>query len=287
MNKTTRLVGLILASGLATVAAPGASRAQCTDAAPLNECASGAGSKLTDCQIEWRFEGMPKKLRNGVPLPDVIYQRLFSGGPREAMPQNRIICYEGDPRCDFDPDLDNQSCTFRTELCINNVDPRFPLCHGTVFGGLPLTTFEVISPRPSGRALTPEDRANLATLEDHAGAGGFGLRVIRRRDTVAAGNSNATTNSCVGPIELVVPLRASSTGKLLSSQERIRIRTTNEHGYRDADKLRLICRPSTCGNGIVDADHELCDDGNRSNCDFCDQGCQPIASPRCTPTPDP
>jgi cysteine-rich repeat protein len=234
--------------------------------------------------MEWRFTPVPKKLRKATPIPDVIYKRLPPGSPREAVQQNRIICYEGDTRCDFDPDLDNQSCTFRTEICINNIDPRYPLCDGTVFGGLPLETFEVISPRPYSFTLSPEQVANVATLENQGGAGGFGMTVVRRRTPVAAGSPNGTTNSCSAPMDLVLPLRQSSTGKLLPGQERIRIRSTNDQGYRDADKLRLICRPSTCGDGIVQEDHELCDDGNRSNCDLCDQACQPLTGPTCTPT---
>jgi len=48
--------------------------------------------------------------------------------------------------------------------------------------------------------------------------------------------------------------------------------------------MRIQCFPSTCGNGIVEVDHETCDDSNRVNGDGCDQGCQ-LEPPPSTPTP--
>lgn len=66
--------------------------AQCTDPAPINPCAPGVGSKVTDCQIEWRFTPMPVQLVDMTPTPDVRYRRFENGGPLETAQHERIIC---------------------------------------------------------------------------------------------------------------------------------------------------------------------------------------------------
>ena len=38
--------------------------------------------------------------------------------------EDRLL--RGDPSCDSDPDLNSGLCTFRTQICINNTDPRLP-----------------------------------------------------------------------------------------------------------------------------------------------------------------
>ena len=64
----------------------------------------------------------------------------------------------------------------------------------------------------------------------------------------------------MGTWGLVLPNRSTS------------LSLTSQRG-RDGDSLRFSCRPSTCGDRIVQVDHEDCDDGNRVNGDGCDQGC--------------
>lgn len=59
---------------------------------------------------------MPQRYVNATPTPDVL----------RGKQRNRIIYYEGDPGCDFDANLGNNSCTFRTEIFINNQDPTCP-----------------------------------------------------------------------------------------------------------------------------------------------------------------
>src|SRR5262245_34337991 len=81
-------------------------QAQCTN------CVPGNGSGLTDCNVEWSVTMMP-------PLSP------------KGLPKNKLVCYEGDPRCDFDSNLLNSSCTFHLGLCINNNDSRLPLCQLT------------------------------------------------------------------------------------------------------------------------------------------------------------
>src|SRR5262249_2953299 len=62
-----------------------------------------------------------------------------------------------------------------------------------------------------------------------------------------------------------------------------RLTATSSLGKKDRDRVTLQCKPSTCGDGIIQADHETCDDGNRLNGDGCDQGCH-IELPTPTPT---
>ncbi|MCX8071918.1 MAG: hypothetical protein N3C12_05650 [Candidatus Binatia bacterium] len=62
-------------------------------------------------------------------------------------------------------------------------------------------------------------------------------------------------------------------------------------GHIDHDSVKIECRPSTCGNGRVEWDHEGCDDGNRIDGDGCDRGCRieqpPTATPSAVPTATP
>ena len=61
-----------------------------------NQCTPGGGAPRTDCHLEWVFTP--------------------ATGPGNAvsangLPKNRLVCYEGDPRCDRDANLTNSSCT--------------------------------------------------------------------------------------------------------------------------------------------------------------------------------
>jgi cysteine-rich repeat protein len=120
------------------------------------------------------------------------------------------------------------------------------------------------------------DGANLATLENQAGsgAGGFGLDVVRSDGLIEVGAANATADLCSEPLALLVPLRESAGGYSLSGRRSFKLRVTTSTFETDTDTLVLICRPSTCGNGIVERDHEECDDGNTTSGDGCDQACR-------------
>ena len=243
---------------------------QCTQPAPANPCAPGGGTQVTDCGMEWQFTPMPKKLVNGVPVADAI----------RGVNRSRIICYEGDPRCDFDADLDNRSCTFQTKICINNSDPRLAKCTPSE-----LTTFEVTQPKPAA-PRTAADIANVATLESQAGSGGFGATVVRNGNVIFAGSPNGTANLCSNDLPLVVPMLINGTSNAPKrTVKRIRVAATNNAGAKEPDTLQLDCRPSTCGDGVVQADHETCDQGNRVNGDGCNQACQIETGPTNTPGP--
>jgi hypothetical protein len=154
---------------------------------------------------------------------------------RKGIPQNQLICTEGDPNCDFDPDPTNHSCTFRVTLCINNSDPRLFRC-----SPVDIATFEVKRPSPTSRALA--DMANVATLEGQAG-NGFGVTVVRRGTNVLRGTTNATLNSCSGPLVIVVPLRKLVTGKFVTGRTTLSILTVSSDAQRDRDSLMLQCKP--------------------------------------------
>ncbi len=221
---------------------------ECTDPTPGNPCIPGGGTKKSDCSMEWIVTPMPTLTRGGVP-------------------KNRSICYEGDRLCDVDADLGNHRCAFSPKLCLNNADPRQTGCVPS-----DVATFEVKAPKST--SADTNDVANLGALEGLAGPGGFGLTVQRKKTPIAAGTANATPNACASPVALVAPLHVSTGGALKKHTTSIKIAGTTSSGTTDTDTLKLECRPSTCGDGIVDMDHEECDDGNRSNGDGCDQGCR-------------
>jgi cysteine-rich repeat protein len=225
--------------------------------------------------MEWLYQPMPKRLSGGVPIPDT----------RRGIPNSRIICYEGDPRCDFDPDLNNNSCTMRTALCINNSDPRLTRCTPSN-----LASVEVRRPNPAARRSDAADAVNLATLEALAGGGpgGFGVTVLRRDGSVPfTGSPNSSPNQCSAPVDLLVPQVLSSRGTYVRGIKKISLvgRTSDPtRRNRDVDSLLLLCKVSSCGNNVIETTHETCDDGNRVNGDGCNQACQIETGPTATPT---
>lgn len=237
----------LVATALCWPAASVPAQVPCADLAPGNPCIPGVGVAARKCDVEWVVTPLPPLTRRGVP-------------------KNHSICYDGDPACDFDGNAANQSCTFHAALCINNADARFPTCAppGIAF-------FEVKKPIPS---LDPTDNANLATLENQAGGGpdGFGIPVVRRGEVVSDGVPNTTPNLCSDPLTIVVPLR-SRGNVLLANRKTLTVNATTVLLQKAADSLTLECRPSTCGNRVVERSHEECDDGNRMNGDGCNQGC--------------
>jgi len=233
----------------------------CLAGLPDNPCIPGGGSTKTDCQLEWLAVPVPL-LKNGTPVPDL----------KKGIQRNRLYCYDGDVRCDIDGAVNN-SCTFQTRLCINNTDPRLPCTP------LDLSTFEVRGPNPK-RLRDAADAANLAALLANAT---FGVTVTNPPTT--PGVSNNTANTCSAKIDLLVPLKISGSGRVSKANRVIKIRGATTAGKKDADSLKLECRPTTCGNGVIETDHETCDDSNRVNGDGCNQACQiEVGLPTPTPT---
>ena len=220
---------------------------QCMSAAPLNDCVGGGGSRRTDCAVEFLVRPVPPL--NG-----------------RGLPRNRVDCYEGDA-CDADADITNHQCSFDLRLCINNHDARFPAC---VPSGI--ASLEVL--KPKSRRADAADVANRAALESSAGADGLGVTVVRSGDAIFTGRENFDADFCSDPVRILVPLRQSAGGDWLAARRKIRIRSITSLQGTDTDAISFRCRPSTCGNSIIERDHESCDDGNRLNGDGCNQACQ-------------
>ncbi|MBI3784313.1 MAG: hypothetical protein HY270_13030, partial [Deltaproteobacteria bacterium] len=233
----------------------------CVAAAPGNPCIPGGGKQSIDCALEWDFKPVPKLNLKGIP-------------------KTTAICYEGDTFCDMDANINNHSCTMIPRLCLNNSDPRTIGCFNTG-----IVSFEVKNPKAT--SLDPTDVTNLATLESQAGLGGWGLPIIRQK-TPTPGVTLAAPNQCSNPLPIVVPQKVTASGKVRIGKRSIRIQVTDGFAQKDTDSLRLQCRPSTCGDNILQFDHEDCDDGNRLDGDGCDHGCRieiMTATPTNTKTP--
>jgi len=273
---TVRRLGYVVAFAVAMSAfavLPSATLAQdCTGPAWANLCAPG-GTTSADCNVEWMPEAEP----------------IFNA---RGIRQSKVVCYEGDPRCDVDPNLVNGRCTVRVRPCLNNSDPRIPRCSPSAIASMSLLG----PPRPSA-----VDNLNRDTFENAMGAGGFGVTVFRnatsnrgRPETIHEGVPQGTPNLCGDPVDVIVPLLSRGT-RVRKGISRIRTRATAVNGRVDSDTTIIECRPSTCGDGVIQSRYEECDDGNRINGDGCDQGCQlenlapgtPTEAPTRTPTPDP
>lgn len=195
---------------------------------------------------------------------------------KRGLPGRKVICHEGDPLCDSDLDIGNNSCSLPVVLCLNNLDSRLACVPGEV------ANFAVFKPYPD-RLRDDADVATLAGLE--AGVHqDFGVTVMRGRTAYLPGTPTVATNFCGEPIDIVVPLRVRGSGSVSRGRKSIRLRVEQGEGRSDTDTLRFECRPSTCGNNVVEP-HEDCDDGNRENGDGCDQGCRVETPPTATPTP--
>jgi cysteine-rich repeat protein len=230
----------------------------CTTGIGMNPCIPAGGSATTNCQLEFATTPVPPANSKG-------------------LPKNRLICYEGDPDCDADPVLNNDSCAIRVRMCINNQDPRLPVCApGQV------NTAEVKSPNPL-RPRDAADTANVQTLESALGPGGLGLTVMRRDVQLSAGAPNSTPNACTESLDIEVPLRVRN-GRRGAGSRRLGVKTFSATGTAVSDRLGLKCRPSTCGDGVIQTSHENCDDGNRLNGDGCNQACKIELVPPPTPT---
>lgn len=242
--RTALLAALAMAAFGA--ASPAHAADACTDEAPINPCIPGGYNGRLDCLVEWLVTPQPPRNNRGIV-------------------RNRILCFEGDPRCDADPVIDDGICKFETQICINNTDPRIKNCTPS-----DVSTFEV--EQPLFKSDDPIDVANKDALEYELGYGGLGPYIVQNKKLVYEGGVNDTPNLCSNPIELTVPMVQGRNGKFRTGRKRFIIRGAASDGRIDKDLFTFLCKPSTCGDGKKQR-HEQCDDGNRINGDGCDQGC--------------
>ncbi len=241
----------------------------CSDTnSPNNPCSPGGGSKRTDCNIEWQLNP---------PIPPI------GGLNQQTLPPHRRVCYEGDPRCDIDSNLTNHSCTFQTMICANNSDPRLTSCLPSDFNSL-----TIMSPRDNSSSQADQDNLSAISVASLFSFGFNTQNETPQHYRVLNGLSANTPvpftvqNRCSSLISIEVPLKLTPANKERSARRTLKVKATTSALTTDTDSLTLICRPSTCGDGIIQLDHETCDDGNRINGDGCDQACQIEGS---TPTP--
>lgn len=183
---------------------------------------------------------------------------------RRGVPTSKLLCDEGDPRCDLGSPADDGLCAFSLRLCLNQADARLPEC-------VPAGIEAIEIRRPSPQSSEPGDLANLAALEQAAAA--FGVAIYRGGQPYAGGSVNSTPNLCGEPVRLEVPLRQLAGGRSAPGRRLFQLMAYTSSGQIDIDRLALACRPTRCGNGRLDR-REECDDGNRIDGDGCDRGCR-------------
>ena len=186
---------LTLAMGLAVVA-PALSLAAC----PGGACSvPGGGSLATDCMVEL----------DGVMLNSPTTR------PRG------VLCTDGDPSCDADATA-NGACNFKLTACLNNPDPRFPLCTGTN-----VATIEVKN-RP---VTSPSHNPQLAVLQGSLNA-----------------LLPAATNVCTAEHSVTVALRVRG-GVFRPNTVKVRTIARSSSLTKDSDRLKLKCLPSSTFTG--------------------------------------
>lgn len=176
-------------------------------------CVPGGGGIRTDCLMEWLVTPVPPPASDG-------------------LPSRNLICYEGDPLCDADLDIDDARCVFSLTPCINNDDARMLACAPT-----DVAAFEVRKPSATN-SRDAADLANLAALESGANQG-LGLAVLRHGHPFLSGMPNTSLNTCGSPIQIEVPLHQAHSGRLSRGRKKLRLESTDSNGTHDSDTLKL------------------------------------------------
>jgi 6-phosphogluconolactonase len=217
-------------------------RPDCTATSP-GVCIPGLGKGTTDCVGEWFVDTDPTPSIN----------------PRTGFPDHKVYCQNGNTGCDFDNQDDR--CTFRVRICINNQDPRLTCTPTNV------ANYELLRPRQgSGDAA---DASNYNEIQKAAsgnscnndafrsclvnadclfggtctGPAVIGVPFVKRSTVLHPGVTNSTMNVCSNPMDIVVPLRSTSSGfRARSKTIRGRLKTTG--GTKDTDVLKLTCFPA-------------------------------------------
>ncbi len=175
-------------AGVLLLASP--ARAACPGECPI----PGGSTRLTDCVVEF-------------------------DGPALNQPPSRpreLRCVDGDPSCDADG-TPNGTCRLRFSACLNNADPRLPLCTPT-----DVATFTVRN-KPVGH---PKFDPELQALE---------ASVAGLLPTAAA--------VCGPPRPVTMPLRVKA-GVFRKVRKKLSTLARTSGGVLDRDKMQLTCLPS-------------------------------------------
>lgn len=194
----------------------------CSAACLFEQLIPGKGNPAKDCIIEWAIINP-----NNAPYLD-----------SKGIPNSKQVCTDGDASCDADGMI-NDECHFRVAVCLNNTDPRLPLCGAYP----PLVGYQLLKPRfDSSR---PQDAANASGM-----LGGFA-----RLSSALPGGTHGSVlsfdppllsvvpDNCSAPIEFVVKLKAPRALETVKGKATTGPRPGKGAHDRviDTDKLKLTC----------------------------------------------
>ncbi len=182
--------------------------------------------------------------------------------PRSGEPFKRQTCRDGDPECDVDDGID-RSCSIRTRACLRATEGAIGGCSTAA-----VDFVELRHPRVNVGS-DPTDRANAARIAEALMALGGNVRSGDR--VLQAGPAIETPETCTAPFDLVIPIRAGSSGK-----RTINLAARGVDGSRmRRNRIRLSCiaNDAVCGDGTR-SPGEDCDDGNTVGCDGCSTDCR-------------
>ncbi|MGD0949559.1 MAG: hypothetical protein ABSA52_19300, partial [Candidatus Binatia bacterium] len=152
---------------------------------------SGPKRDVTGCQVEWYIaEATVKKDPFGLPS---VHQK----------------CTDGDASCDYDL-MQNNSCTFKVVVCLNNADPNLPACTPQGVGAV-----SVIVPKTGTEANAQVENALLHLLNPMNP-----YPVTTPQQTPSPGYVNAPPlieeeqSFCSAPFDITIPLAGSRQSSL-------------------------------------------------------------------------
>jgi hypothetical protein len=153
---------------------------------------------------------------------------------RKRFKNRQQTCTDGVPACDYDGSADGQ-CSFRTSLCLNNDDSRFPYCAAG-----DIASFELKKPRPD--SSRPWEAAAAAVVLDtvRSLAPGGVTTGGRHQNLLTLDPAVTERDRCSAAFDLLVPLRSSTRKGRLNLRSKAGGAAYHKH---DNDRLALTCEP--------------------------------------------
>ena len=194
---------ILLAFALATLAGSGVAAAQCPPDCPIK----GGGDAATDCHSEL--------------ASDVVRLNYPSYDPNNVKPGKELRCFDGDPGCDLDGEVNN-SCDFDVDLCLHNADPDLLSC-------------------------TPTNVTAMLIDGDTTGFPGLGSL-----QTAVNGLLPASTNVCTAGQLVTVALKGPN-GKGEFKKTKLSFKTVATAATIDEDSFKFVCLPRLWPSHSYDA----------------------------------